>query len=447
MALVKMIAGFFDLKPERESPEVILNQVEQAIPFRGTNLWVLVLAILVASLGLNVNSTAVIIGAMLISPLMGPILGMGFSVATRDTYLLRRALWNYLFATITALITSTIFFLISPLQDAHSEILARTEPTIYDVLIALVGGFAGTLALSSKQKGNVIPGVAIATALMPPLCTAGYGLATGQWRFFGGAFYLFFINTVFIALATWLAIRLLQLHPAHRARPKLSPATRFVTWTIVLLTLIPSIYFGFQTVQKAQFSSKANRFIREQVRPLGRTVLRQEINPVQREIRLFLLGKPVSDSTSAKLKAALEGYGLAQTELFLEIGLGKMVLDDWYEQQSATLATLQGLMEQQQAMADTLRRLQEITAWKSLPVDSIRSNMLQAFSGLADITFFFPASGVYQTGASADSLFPVSIQLAFRPNFADSAVNQLTDSVVQRLQKDWLGYRFEVLKR
>ena len=192
----------------------------------GANLWVLIFAIFIASLGLNVNSTAVIIGAMLISPLMGPIIGMGLAVGINDLDLLRRSLKNYGVATLISVLTAMIYFLISPLSEAQSELLARTSPTLYDVLIAFCGGAAGIIALCTRGKGNVIPGVAIATALMPPLCTAGFGLATGHWLYFLGAFYLFFINTVFIALATFCGVRLLHFQqrefqssePALKAR-------------------------------------------------------------------------------------------------------------------------------------------------------------------------------------------------------------------------------------
>jgi len=183
--------NFFDkfkLHAEKEDLQTVISNIDAGVVFRGTNLWVLIFAIFVASLGLNVNSTAVIIGAMLISPLMGPIMGIGLGMGINDVALLRKAVYNYSIATGVALATSTVFFLLSPLDDAHSEILARTSPNIYDVLIALFGGFAGILATSSRQKGNVIPGVAIATALMPPLCTAGYGIATLQFSYFIGAF-------------------------------------------------------------------------------------------------------------------------------------------------------------------------------------------------------------------------------------------------------------------
>ena len=202
--LWQVVKGCFNALPYKENEEEIIQNISRGVTFYGANLWILVFAVFIASLGLNVNSTAVVIGAMLISPLMGPIVGMGLSVGTNDSRLLSRSLKNYLLATTISVITATIYFLLTPLTEAQSELLARTSPTLYDVLIALCGGAAGILAISVGEKGNVIPGVAIATALMPPLCTAGYGLAMGNFSFFFGAFYLYFINTVFIALSTFV---------------------------------------------------------------------------------------------------------------------------------------------------------------------------------------------------------------------------------------------------
>ena len=225
--------NFFDkfkLHAEKEDLQTVVITISNGVVFRGTNLWVLIFAIFVASLGLNVNSAAVIIGAMLISPLMGPIMGIGLGMGISDVSLLRKSIYNYGVATIVALTTSTLFFLISPLDDAHSEILARTTPTIYDVLIALFGGFAGIIATATKLKGNVIPGVAIATALMPPLCTAGYGLATLQFGFFVGAFYLYIINTVFIALATLIIVRFLHFPYKHEQTLKAERTAHRIVW-------------------------------------------------------------------------------------------------------------------------------------------------------------------------------------------------------------------------
>lgn len=200
-----------DMAPEKDTIAVI----EAGVDFRGAKLWILILAVFVASLGLNTNSAAVIIGAMLISPLMGPIIGMGLGIGINDFMLFKRAAKNYLVATLFSVATATLYFLLTPLDEVQSELLARTSPTIYDVGIALCGGLAGIVALSSRSQrtGNVIPGVAIATALMPPLCTVGFGLGTGNWLFAAGALYLYLINTIFISLATFIGVTLVMRFP------------------------------------------------------------------------------------------------------------------------------------------------------------------------------------------------------------------------------------------
>jgi len=286
MFLVKAIE-YFKLEGEVDQVEVIHANMEKDVTFKGTNLWILVFAILVASIGLNMNSTAVIIGAMLISPLMGPITVMGYSIATYNFDLFRRAVKNFSFAVFSGLLASTIYFSISPVSTAHSELLARTTPTIYDVLIAFIGGLAGILAASSKKKGNVIPGVAIATALMPPLCTAGYGLATAQFSFFFGALYLFTINTVFIALAALIVSQGLKFpitsHEISSGRKKI--INRWI-YGIILVTLIPSVFFGYGLVKKEKFNQNAARFVKDVSSVEGNYLLDFEILPEKKTIGL-----------------------------------------------------------------------------------------------------------------------------------------------------------------
>src|SRR3989339_2091365 len=263
--LIRKTLHYLNIESEVEDFDIIRRTMEKGIIFQGTNLWILVFAIVVASVGLNMNSTAVIIGAMLISPLMGPINGMGYSIATYNFPLLGKAVKNFSFAVIASLLASTAYFGISPISTAHSELLARTSPSIYDVMIALFGGLAGILAICSKQKGNVIPGVAIATALLPPLCTAGYGLATGQFSFFFGAIYLFTINTVFIALATLITIKFLKYPIKHLSDSKADKRSLRIIYAVILLTIIPSIYFGYEMIQQNRFTRNANLFVNSHV--------------------------------------------------------------------------------------------------------------------------------------------------------------------------------------
>jgi len=310
----------FRLGEEKEAFSSVAGSIEAGIVFRGTNLWVLIFAVFVASLGLNVNSTAVIIGAMLISPLMGPIMGIGFSVGINDSQFLRRAGINYAVATVVALLTSTCYFFLSPLDEAHSELLARTAPTIYDVLIALFGGLAGIVAVSSKQKGNVLPGVAIATALMPPLCTAGYGLATLQFSFFFGAFYLYIINTVFIALATFIVIRIFHFPYKKFTTEKAERLSRRIIWLVVLLTFLPSLYFGYDMVQQNRFSQRASRFINLETQIPGDYLLSKKVNSKDKSILLIYGGNEISNEQVATIRSRLPVYGLTDARLEIRQG-------------------------------------------------------------------------------------------------------------------------------
>ncbi|HBG59064.1 MAG TPA: DUF389 domain-containing protein [Porphyromonadaceae bacterium] len=292
---------WFDLRSEMEEYNTIHTNIEQGIVFKGTNLWILVFAIVVASVGLNMNSTAVIIGAMLISPLMGPINGVGYSLATYDFQLLRRSLKNFSFAVGVSLLTSTFYFLLSPINEAHSELLARTSPTIYDVIIALFGGLAGIVAMSSRLKGNVIPGVAIATALMPPICTAGYGLATYQFNFFFGALYLFTINTVFIAFAALIVCQLLKFPIRSIVDPARKKHVNRVISAVILLTLIPSIIFGVNLVKNEEFAQNAESFIAEVTLLGGNYLQDKQINPAGRSVELLYSGYGIGDTTITEI--------------------------------------------------------------------------------------------------------------------------------------------------
>ncbi len=342
--------NFFDkfkLLTEKEELQTVIANIYNGVVFRGTNLWILIFAIFVASLGLNVNSTAVIIGAMLISPLMGPIMGIGMGVGIYDVLLLRKAVYNYLIATGVALTTSTIFFLISPLSDAHSEILARTSPTIYDVLIALFGGLAGIVATSSKQKGNVIPGVAIATALMPPLCTAGYGLATFQFNYFFGAFYLFIINTVFIALATFIIVRLLHFPKKDLQNTKANKIAHRIVWIVVMLTLIPSIYFGVDVVRRDRFTKNANRFINNEAHFSNDYLLSKKIDAKSKTISLVFGGKEILPEEIAQLKSELEKYSLASASLEVKQGFAYLAENKGPEQNEQVNQLAKALAEKE----------------------------------------------------------------------------------------------------
>lgn len=314
----------FNISHEQEDNFATVSSIERGVEFKGINVWTLIFAIFVASIGLNVNSTAVIIGAMLISPLMGPIMGLGLSVGIYDFALLKRSLKNLSIAVVISVLTSAIYFMISPLSEAQSELLARTTPTIYDVFIALFGGFAGIVAGAGKEKGNAIPGVAIATALMPPLCTAGYGLATGNIYFFVGAFYLFFINAVMISLSTLLVVRFLKF-PFKQAIDKVQSRNvkRYIS-IIVFLTVVPSIYSAYQIIQETIFKSSANRFVQNEINFPTTQVLNKEFVFRQFDssrIEVVLTGKYIDSSEQVHIKSKLSNYSLGDTKLIIKQGI------------------------------------------------------------------------------------------------------------------------------
>jgi len=348
----------FSIRPDMAEEYKIVEAIRQEVVFQGTNLWVLIFAIFLASLGLNTNSTAVIIGAMLISPLMGPIMGMGMGVGINDFELIKKAFRNYAIATVIGILTSALYFYVSPLSEARSELLARTTPTIYDVFIAFFGGMAGIIASSSTKKGNVIPGVAIATALMPPLCTAGYGIATGSLAFFLGALYLYFINTVFICFATLLTVRVLGFSPrvfVDKKREKL--VTRYI-YFFVMLSLIPSVWMGVDIVRASIFESNVNRFIATELDFPDTRVVSQEIvrEKKRRAIEVFLVGEEVPAVSLETARSRMSRYALEDVELVVkqttakgitDVGaLKAMVLDDLYRNAEARLQTKDSLIEE-----------------------------------------------------------------------------------------------------
>lgn len=365
---MQSILDNFKLADEREEYSVVYSKIKEGIDFKGTNLWILIFAILIASLGLNVNSTAVVIGAMLISPLMSPIVGLGFGLAVNDLLLLKKALFAYGFAALVGLGASTLYFSISPINEAHSEILARTAPTIYDVLIAFFGGFAGMLATSSRLKGNVLPGVAIATALMPPLCTAGYGLATLQFSFFFGALYLFVINTVFIALASLLTTRFLRFPFRSYPDDEQKQKNNRIVWIVTVLTILPSVYLGYSLVQQDKYRKEANRFVQFETTLPNDYLLQKSIEPKSKTITLIYGGAPITEKEEKELAARLGKYNLAGTQL--EVRQGFAYLEQKQENTSTQLSLVLG--EKERYIADLQGKLDSIAAEKVLSLQIYR---------------------------------------------------------------------------
>lgn len=355
-----------DIRQEKENEQEIIESIRKGVEFKGTNLWVLIFATFIASLGLNTNSTAVIIGAMLISPLMGPIMGFGLGLAIFDFELIKRSFRNFITAVIFSVITSTLYFLVSPISEAQSELLARTQPTVYDVLIAFFGGLAGIVASSTKNKGNVIPGVAIATALMPPLCTAGFGLASGNLYYFFGAFYLFFINTVFISLATFLVVRVLKFSKksfVDKEREK--QVTKYVG-LIVVFTIVPSLYLSYNLVMNSYFDQRVHTFISEELNFPNTQVLNKTITNTKekKEIKVLLIGDNVPESLIDNARSKMDKYGLRQVGLVVQQG---------FSQDEADVNELKSLL-----MQDLYKNSEELLRTQTAQIDSLRRS-LQAY--------------------------------------------------------------------
>ena len=271
------------------------ERIKASIWFKGPNAWILAFAIVLASVGLNVNSTAVIIGAMLVSPLMGPIIGTGLALGTNDTDLLKSAAKNLLVMVVISLLASTIFFALSPLSLVNpTELEARTSPTIYDVLIALFGGLAGILENSRKERGTVLSGVAIATALMPPLCTAGYGLAHFDMHFFFGALYLFVINSVFIALATYLMVKYLRFRTVSGISPETAKKRRNLISTVLAIVIIPSIWSAVVLIGDNNYERNVHSFV-DSNRIVGSSYI-YDYKVEGRKVKFSLAGEELSDS-------------------------------------------------------------------------------------------------------------------------------------------------------
>lgn len=355
--ILSKIKKRFGVNNDLEHKSITIESISQDVELSGSKLWILIAAILIASLGLNTNSTAVIIGAMLISPLMGPIIGFGLAMGIYDIDLLRKSAKNLILTAIFSVFTAMLFFIFTPFGKENSELLARTTPTFLDVLIALSGGFAGILALSSRNKGNVITGVAIATALMPPLCTAGYGLATLQFRFFFGALFLFIINSVFIALATYLFVRATDFPQKKFVDKEKEKRIHRIVLIISLMVIIPSLYLGYVFVQDGRKQDAINRFVSEHIDKDDHPVIKQNIDD-NGNVEVIVFGKELDKSdidsimmlksdmikdVNIVIKQSLQNNNLS-TE-----GLKSLIMKDFYENS-------QHLIDRQNFIIDSLEK-------------------------------------------------------------------------------------------
>ena len=373
----KYFRELLDIRDDMMSCEEIDAMMLENTAIHGANMWILMLAIFIASIGLNVNSTAVIIGAMLISPLMSGILTMGYSLAVKDLALMRRSLASFGTQVAISLIASTAYFLLTPLQEPTAEMIARTSPTIWDVLIALFGGIAGMIGNTRQKKGNVIPGVAIATALMPPLCTAGYGLATLQPRFLLGAFYLFAINTLFIALSAALVTVLLKV-PAHRQiSPLRQKKINRIILSITIITVIPSILIGGMTVYNSVMDSNIDRYLKSQFVFSDTQLVQSSADKLEKKISVSLVGQPVSQEAIELLRKELTNYGLEGYTLHVTQNSVSTELENsdrvTIALQENTISALQKKLEEKERELDEVNRKLDDCESSPDPADKLQT--------------------------------------------------------------------------
>lgn len=420
------------LIPQADAEEAI----REGVSFRGINILILIVAIFIASLGLNTNSTAVIIGAMLISPLMGPIIGIGLAVGIHDFELMKRSFRNLMMATLFSVATSCVYFIISPVNEGHSELLARTSPTIYDVLIGFFGGAAGILAIGSKVKGNVIPGVAIATALMPPLCTVGYGLATLQMHYFIGALYLFFINSVFIATATTVGIRLMKYSYKDFSNPARARRVRNTVYTIAILTMIPAVYLTYNMIVTNTYNNNCSRFIETEFQFPATQVLNYKTDNIngQRTLTVTLMGQSLpQDSLLTTMDGKLAAYHLNNTRLRIIQG-NSIGSEDLKTTSSAMLrdmyAVTQATITRQQQTIDSLLRATSMSARIDTMSQSLAPELKIIFPQVRTIAIAHTVECDLAT-AQADTLTVALVNYSSPMTAADS--RKFTDYLRARL--------------
>ena len=389
------------------------ENIRNNIPFRGPTIYILFAAIVIASVGLNVNSIPVIIGAMLISPLMSPIIGFGMGLGTNDTKLLLRSLKNLGIMFAISLIASTLYFLVTPLEtDNPTELLARTNPSIDDVMIAFFGGVAGILELSRKEKGTVISGVAIATALMPPLCTVGYGIAKLNWHYAGGALYLFFINCVFIALATFLMVKFLQF-PMAEEQDRRSWRKIISYGLLILVVLVPSFFSAYSIVRENRFATEARHFVKQNQTTSGTYIFDYTTDTSVKPytLTLRLAGEKLSNDSRAKLYTEAEKHGIRHEQIIFEedatIEVRRLneteIMRDW----------LSSTEEQLRQRDDSIRSLNtQLDVYKALtlPSEQIAAELHSQWPEIANVTLARADESVILLLTTSDSISPADLE-------------------------------------
>ena len=414
-----------------------INSIKTNIEFRGPNIWILFFACLIASVGLNVNAIPVIIGAMLISPLMGPILGVGLALGTNDSDLLKKSLKNFGIMVVICLIASCLYFLLTPLSmDSPTELLARTNPTIYDVLIALFGGLAGIIEVCRREKGTVISGVAIATALMPPLCTAGYGIANWNFLYFAGALYLFFINSVFIALAAYLIIRYLNFPIVEFADPAKRKRVKRTISLGTLIIIVPSIYSGIVMIGENRFNMNAREFVAEN-KSMDRSYIYDYSIDHHKSPSLLTVvigGEKLSDEEIQKLYKSVEEHGIKKEQLVLEQNAAmqqsdvpdKIMISEIFERADREIKRKDERLKELETEIEAMKA-------KELPHEQIASEISAQHPEILSLTLSTGIEKSFTSGKSDEQILAV---IKVKDRLDETACTRLKNWLKIRLDND-----------
>lgn len=365
----KELLSYFNVAGDLESQQDVEQSIRSGVDFKGSQLLVLIFAIFIASLGLNTDSIPVVIGAMLISPLMGPIIGMGLGIGISDYVLLKRSFKNISMAVLGSLAASAIYFLISPQYEGSSQLLARTSPSIYDVFVALFGGAAGFVSIACRNKGQVMPGVAIATSLMPPLCTAGYGIATWQMNFFLGALYLFFTNMVFILFATWIGVKILKYKAVVYQNTVRNKRVQIFITIVVFCTVGVSCFLTYRMITKNLFLAKAQTFVEQQMVFPNTQVLshKEYIEGGKKYIDVTLIGQSLpKDSLQLAMMNKLDSVGLGGTILQIKQGFSVNSMTNPSISPEKNFAEFYSMAQQELLQKQTtIDSLREVLKWRN----------------------------------------------------------------------------------
>ncbi len=422
-----------------------IESIRKNVVLRGAQIWILMCAAVLASLGLDVGSAAVVIGAMLISPLMSPILGIGLGVGINDRDLLVSSLVNFGIAVIISIVTSTLYFLVTPIGEPNPELISRTTPTLLDVGVAFFGGVAGIAAGSRKEKTNAIPGVAIATALMPPLCTAGFGIATGRPSFFFGAFYLFFINAVFISLSTYVVVRLLRFPYVRFFNKKRQRNVQRWIAAFAVIVIIPSGIIFYEVIADLRTQNKVKKFMEEHLQTDTFEALRYEISEQDSTawLKVYLVGEPLDDDRIQQLAASLEDYNLDDYTLkVIQMNLPEEERERLAQQATEdvlnTIEISQRVRDVKQEQIDSLEEVLLVMRSDTIPLWQITGEMRGLFPQLERVTF---ARRMVSADTLADTIPTFFLDFASRTRRSERR------TIIEKLQT-YLNYRtsFDTLR-